>query len=176
MVASVFGFPASSSCRSEPVDSFPRVIEQTTAFSMADPLSVTASVLGVVGCAISSVQFLCTTIQDVKCLPATLKATENDLRLLESVLESVRNLVLENDSSGIILRPEIKLAAQNCTETCTSFQETLRHWTRRSKQDQMFWCDKWRIVLFGEKTLEAFKAQVHTNKSTLTFALTTSMA
>lgn len=143
---------------------------------MADPLSLTTSVIAILGTALQSVQFLYKTIQDVKSLPETLKATENDLRVLESVLQGMQRLVHENNFSDIILRPEVIAAARNCQETCTSFHKILNHWTRRSKEDQMFWRDKWRIVLFGEKTLEAFKAQVHTNKSTLTFAMTTSVA
>ena len=65
---------------------------------MADPLSVTASVVGITTAALQSVQCLARTIGDIKDVPDTIKSIRADLQAVEPILRNL-NEVLQGDRS-----------------------------------------------------------------------------
>ena len=140
-------------------------------FTMADPLSVTASVVGITTAALQSVQFLAKTIGDIKDVPDIVKSIRADLQAIEPVLRNL-NKALQGDDSQIVLSDQIKPAVENYDRACTTFKSLLDHWTRHSKE-RTFWIDRWRVGLFGQERIRSFKAQLSDYKGTLSVALST---
>ena len=66
-----------------------------------DPLSITASVVGITTAALQSAQFLVKTIDNVKDAPHTIKDISTDLRVVESVLQDL-NTKAQDGSLQII--------------------------------------------------------------------------
>lgn len=67
-----------------------------------EPLSITASVVGITTATLQSAQFLVKTIDNVKDAPGTIKDISADLRAIESVLQDLNTKV--QDGSLQIIR------------------------------------------------------------------------
>jgi hypothetical protein len=137
-----------------------------------DPLSITASVVGITTAALQSVQFLVKTIDNVKDAPATIKEISADLRAIETVLQDL-NVKRQDDSSQLIQSKQVGPAVENCDRACKAFQLQVEQWMKHSKEDKIFWISRWKIGLFGQEKIKTFKAQLNDCKSTLNVALTT---
>lgn len=139
---------------------------------MADPLSTTASVVGLATVALQSVQFLVQTIEGVKGAPDIVKYVGADLRVIKSTLQSLLRTV-QDDSSQVVLSEQVKDAIENCERACGTFRLQVEHWMERSTQDKMFWVDRWKVGLFGLERIKTFRGQLSDCKGTLSVALST---
>ncbi|KAL5313286.1 hypothetical protein ACEPPN_019019 [Leptodophora sp. 'Broadleaf-Isolate-01'] len=139
---------------------------------MADPLSITASVVGITTAALQSAQFLVKTIDNIKDAPGTIKDLSADLRVVESVLQEL-NANVQDHSLQIIRSSQIGPAVENCDRACKAFQSQVERWMKHSKEDKIFWISRWKIGLFGPDRIKTFKGQLNDCKSTLNIALTT---
>jgi hypothetical protein len=140
--------------------------------TMGDPLSITASVVGIATAALQSLQFLVQAIDGVNGAPDVVKSVSTDLRAIRPVLQTLLRAV-QDDSSQVVLSEHIKDAIENCQRACGTFQLRVEHWTERSTKDKMFWVDRWKVGLFGLERIKAFRGQLSDCKGTLTFALST---
>lgn len=137
-----------------------------------DPLSITASVVGITTAALQSAQFLVKTIDNVKDAPGIIKDISADLRAIESVLQDL-NKKVQDGSSQIIRSNQIGPAVENCDRACKAFQLQVDRWMKHSKEDKIFWISRWKIGLFGPDKIKTFKGQLSDCKSTLNVVLTT---
>ncbi|RYN76416.1 hypothetical protein AA0119_g13577 [Alternaria tenuissima] len=137
-----------------------------------DPLSITASVVGITTAALQSVQFLAKTIDNVKDAPDTVRSVGTDLQAVEPVLQNL-DKALQDGTSQIVLSNEIKYAVDNCDRACRSFQSQVEHWMKHSTEDKMFWMDRWKVGLFGLERIKTFRGQLSDCKGTLSMALST---
>ncbi|KAF2022976.1 hypothetical protein EK21DRAFT_105536 [Setomelanomma holmii] len=125
-----------------------------------DPLSITASIVGITMAALQSTQFLTKTIDNIRGAPATVTSISTDLRAVQPTLQSLAR-ASQDSSSPIILGEQIKHAVENCDIACRAFQT------------QMFWMVRWKVGLFGLERIKTFREQLGDCKSTLTVALST---
>jgi hypothetical protein len=139
---------------------------------MADGLSVAASVVGIATAALQSLQFLSTTIDNIKDVPDTIRNIKSDLQAVEPILRSL-NTAARNDGMQIVLSVEVKSAVANCDRACTDFQALLSRWMKHSSEEKTFWMDRWNVGLFGQERIKTFKGRLNDCKSTLTVALST---
>jgi len=137
-----------------------------------DPLSITASVVGITTAALQSAQFLVKTINNVKDVPYTIKEISIDLRAVESVLQDL-NAKAQDGSLQIIQISQIGPAVESCDRACKAFQSQIERWIKNSKEDKIFWISRWKIGLFGPDRIKTFKVQLNDCKGTLNIALTT---
>ena len=143
---------------------------------MSDPLSITASVIGITTAAIGSVKFLHTTISDIKDVPTALRNIRSDLQAVEPVLQKLRT-ELDREDSQMLLTDAIKGAVVNCNSACSTFKERLDHWIRHATKYKAFWAewtDRVRVGIFEQGTINVFKGRLNDCKSTLNMALSTS--
>ena len=143
---------------------------------MTDPLSITASVVGITTAAIGSVNFLYTTISDIKDVPTALGNIESDLRAVEPVLQKLLT-ELEREDSQMLLTDAMKGAVENCNSACSVFKERLDHWMRHATKYKTSWAertDRARVGIFEQGTMNIFKGRLNDCKSTLNIALSTS--
>jgi hypothetical protein len=139
---------------------------------MADGLSIAASVVGIAAAALQSIQFLATTIDNIKDVPDTIKNIKVDLDAVGPILRYLHT-ALQGDASQILLNDEIKFAIENCERACTAFRTSLDHWMRHSTENKTFWMDRWRVGLFGNERIKTFKGQLNDCKATISVALST---
>ena len=143
---------------------------------MSDPLSITASVVGITTAAIGSVKFLHTTIGDIKDVPNTLGNIRSDLEAVEPFLQKLR-AELESEESQVLLIDDIKGAVENCNSACSIFKNRLDHWIRHATKHKAFWAewtDRLRVGIFEQGTINVFKGRLNDCKSTLIVSLSTS--
>ena len=139
---------------------------------MADPLSITASIISVSGLAISSVQTLTKTIDAIKDSPDILKHIRSDLNAITPVLQKLEEAARE-DNRDKLLYEEIAPAVKNCERACTAFRLLLEHWTRHSNTKSGALADRWKVGMFGQERIQALRTQLSDCKGTLNVALST---
>lgn len=137
-----------------------------------DPLSITASVVGITTAALQSAHFLAKTIDNIKGAPSAVKDISADLRAVEPVLQNLKD-ALQDGSSQITLGDQIRPAVENCDRACKAFQSQVEHWLKHSKEDKLFWISRWKIGLFGQERIKTFKGQLSDCKGTLSVSLST---
>ena len=137
-----------------------------------DPLSITASIVSITTAAIQSVQFLTKTIDNIKEAPNTVKDINTDLRAVQPVLKNL-DKVLQDGSEQIVLSDQIGYAVENCDRACRAFQSQVERWMKHSKEDKLFWMDRWKVGLFGLQRIKTFRGQLSDCKGTLSVALST---
>jgi small nuclear ribonucleoprotein (snRNP)-like protein len=131
-----------------------------------------ASVVGIATAALQSVQFLHSTVNNIKGVPDAISGIKTDLQSIAPILSNL-DTVCKTDDTQIALKPEIKAAVSNCEKSCTEFTATIEHWMRHSTVDKAFWVNRWRVALFRQEKIAAFKGQLNGYKSTLNMALST---
>jgi hypothetical protein len=137
-----------------------------------DPLSITASIVGITTAALQSVRLLAKTIDNVKDVPVTVRSVSTDLQAVQPVLQNL-DKALQDGTSQIVLSDQIKHAVENCNRACKDFQSQVEHWLKHSTVDKMFWIDRWKIGLFGPERIKTFRGQLSDCKGTLSVALST---
>lgn len=143
---------------------------------MIDPVSITASVVGITTAAIGSVKFLYTTIGDIKDVPTALGNIRSDLQAVEPVLQKLR-IELESEDSQVLLIDDIKGAIENYNLACSTFQKNLDRWMRYATKHNAFWAEwtaRVKVGVFEQGTINVFKGRLNDCKSTLIVALGTS--
>ncbi|KAH7556747.1 hypothetical protein BM1_06181 [Bipolaris maydis] len=143
---------------------------------MADPLSMTASVLAVVTATIQSVQFVVTTIDNIESVPETVKEIRNELTALKLILQHLQQRPVsaaQNTAQGLLASPIITRSLENCEGACKRFGEWLNRTMRHSTEDKISKVDRSKIAIFGRRKIDAFRGQLDNYKATLQLALTT---
>jgi hypothetical protein len=143
---------------------------------MADPLSVTAGVVGITTFALQSVQQLTAFIESIRDAPEIITGIKEDLKAVESVLGSLGRALQNKDlpaeiQESLDQNANIKVAVENCSKECARFRATLGHWMRHSTETKTFWWDRVRAGYFGEKSTEAFLRRLGASKATVSVAL-----
>lgn len=139
---------------------------------MADPLSITASIISVTSAAVVSVQTLARMIDAIKGSPDILKDTRSDLDTVTYVLNQLEKAAREGDREKLLCK-QIEPAVKNCERACTTFQRELEHWTRHSSSKGGAMADRLKVSMFGQERMQALRAQLSDCKGTLNVALST---
>ncbi len=136
---------------------------------MADPLGVSASVVGIATAAIQSVHFIHTTTGDIKDVLTALRRIRSDLQALEGVLQKLF-AVVEGGNSETLSTGNIEAAIKDCNSACSKFQQKLVHWTGDGKQVEnvVKTSIDWHIRAKNDRCLQraAQRLQKHTKHST----------
>jgi hypothetical protein len=135
---------------------------------MSDPLSVTASVAGLVVLALQGVRLLVNEVNNIKEAPKSLENLQIDLA---SVQMSLKSLEYIDESQLRLLGEQIynqsATAIERCTSTCHDFHNDLQRWTRRSRDGKLSWRDKTNIAIFREQRIDVMSRQLQNCKLTL---------
>lgn len=142
---------------------------------MADPLSVTASIVSITAAALHSFSKLQDLIGKIKDAPSLVAAIKMDLENVDVIVSGLRNSLekptTDTESEHLFDDLRIQFAVKTCGEVCGRFESTLMHWIRHSKEDKMHWWDRIRAGYFGEEKIKAFTAELGTCKATVSLAL-----
>ncbi|KAF5597815.1 hypothetical protein FPCIR_3391 [Fusarium pseudocircinatum] len=123
---------------------------------MPDPVSITASILGI----IQGVAFLSSTIENIRSAPESIKNIQRQLQHLEPILTQLAYAVDQKQIDTDQFGAEVKSALDNCDQACTEFSTALGHWTRHLSEDETSVLDYTKIGLLRQGRIRLMKDQL----------------
>ena len=132
---------------------------------MADPLSITASVLAVATAAIVSIRSLSDTVKSFQNRNKTLRRLQDKLQDLATILDSLLQVVNADISVLTLLKGPI----DRCNEICSEFEQSMTKFQRKSKTGLLDWTK----LEFMRGDINDFIDTIEGYKSTITVGLGT---
>jgi hypothetical protein len=102
---------------------------------MADPLSITASILAITTAAVQSVKSLNDTVQRYKGRDRTLQRLQNELQDVLGILDSLKEAILAEASVSALLKGPVG----RCSEVCQEFKQSMLSFSEKSKTGFRDW-------------------------------------
>jgi hypothetical protein len=141
---------------------------------MADPLSITASVVAVAGLAYSSSKVLYELISTIRDAPSIFRDLNQDLTTLSHILTALRTKLPDRNAT----RGEAQLAClaaaeqtlQGCDLACRAFKEKIDGLTIHSQDGKRSFRDGLKLKFQG-KSIEDFRVKIISWKASLALAL-----
>ncbi|KAF5247371.1 hypothetical protein FANTH_6462 [Fusarium anthophilum] len=144
---------------------------------MSDPLSVTASVVGIVGALLHGSKRLYEFIESLQNVPKDIAALSTDLRAMYEILAHVTN-IQDRLSSHVDLCTSLKAPLENCLNIFDEFTALLQGFTQTSRNGtiqvrvwkQMAWAFKDKEIQLFRDTITTYKASLDMALSAMTFS------
>ena len=130
-----------------------------------DPLSITASVVGITTVAIQATKSLCETVQRFKDRNKTLRRLRNGLQDLLTILESLEQAAKTQSSILELLRGPIG----RCSQECHEFKNSLEAFDQKSEAGFRDWAK----MEFKRGDINEFIENIAGYKATISIALGT---
>lgn len=132
---------------------------------MADPLSITASVVGIIVPALHGTRLLKADLQQLSDAPKTIKRLTDDVQSVRITLELLRGLEeIDWNSLGQNVAEQSKATISSCTQACELFRADLRKWTRHSEDGKLTWLDRVNVGFFKKDQPKAMSEQLQSCK------------
>ncbi|KAK2693005.1 hypothetical protein QWA68_007117 [Fusarium oxysporum] len=149
---------------------------------MSDPLSVTASVVGIIGALLHGSKRLYEFIDALQNAPKDIAALSTDLRALYEILAHITN-VQDRLSSSPNLCASLKAPLENCLNIFNEFTTLLQGFTQTSRDGiiqvrvwkQMTWALKDKEVQLLRDTVTTYKMSLNIALNAMTFSTITSL-
>jgi Fungal N-terminal domain of STAND proteins len=128
---------------------------------MADPLSIAASVVGIIVPALHGTRLLLDDLERLKDAPKTVKRLIDDVRSVEGILRLLQG-VEEREwmSLGTTVVEESKTTVDSCKQACYLFKENLQQWTKHSQDGKLAWQDRANVGFFKKDQVKAMSEQL----------------
>jgi len=128
---------------------------------MADPLSIAASIVGIIVPALHGTRLLLVDLQQLNDAPKTIKRVTDDVQSVLSTLELLKG-VEEGDwkSLGQNVAAQSKATISSCTQACNLFRVDLQKWTRHSEDGKLTWLDRANVGFFKKDQAKAMSEQL----------------
>ncbi|MCJ1360714.1 MAG: hypothetical protein MMC33_010723, partial [Icmadophila ericetorum] len=128
---------------------------------MADPLSITASVVGIAIPALKATQLLLKDLQQLKDAPKTVKRLMEDVQSVNKELALLRGIAdTDWELLGAGVDEHAKTIFNSCTQACGLFQTNLQRWTRHSEDGKLAWLDRTSVGFFKQRQIKAMSEQL----------------
>ena len=132
---------------------------------MADPLSITASVMSITVPALHGVRLLLEDLQQLKEAPKTVKRLLEDVQSVDTSLKLLQGVEKrEWDLLGPSVLEKSKITISSCTQTCSLFRSNLQRWTRHSEGGKLAWQDRTSVGVFKQGQIKAMSEQLQNCK------------
>ncbi|KAH7406617.1 hypothetical protein DE146DRAFT_398656 [Phaeosphaeria sp. MPI-PUGE-AT-0046c] len=102
---------------------------------MADPLSITASIVAIATAAIQSVKSLNDTVSRYKGRDKTLQRLQNELEDVSGILDSLKEAILAEVSISTLLKGPVG----RCSEVCREFEQSMQSFGEKTKTGIRDW-------------------------------------
>ena len=132
---------------------------------MADPLSITASVVGVVVPALHVTRLLLEDLQQLKDAPKTVKRLGEDVQSVDTALKLLKGI--EEREWGLLgedVAKQSKTTISSSTQACNLFRVDLQKWTRHSEDGKLVWLDRANVGFFKKDQVKAMSEQLQSCK------------
>jgi hypothetical protein len=132
---------------------------------MADPLAITASVVGIVGPALHATRLLLEDLQQLKDAPKTIKRLVEDVRSVDSALELLQSVEKrEWNLLGAGVAEQAETTINSSMQACNIFRADLKKWTRHSEGGKLVWLDRANVGFFKKDQVKAMSEQLQSCK------------
>lgn len=132
---------------------------------MVDPLSITASVVGVVVPALHATRLLLEDLQQLKDAPKTVKRLAEDVHSVDAALELLRSI--EKREWGLLgtgVAEKAETTISSSTQACNIFRADLQKWTKHSEDGKLAWQDRANVGFFKKDQIKAMSEQLQSCK------------
>ena len=102
---------------------------------MADPLSITASLLAIITATVQSTKSLYETVKRFKDRNKTLRRLQDELVDLTKILDSLTHVITAEESMLILLQGPI----ERCSQVCREFEQSIESFGGKSKTGFRDW-------------------------------------
>ncbi|KAJ9216010.1 hypothetical protein DTO166G4_2254 [Paecilomyces variotii] len=133
---------------------------------MADPLSVTTSIIALAGFALQTSKTLYTLLDSFKSNRRSIRELREELESLQEVLESLKRLAAENEGD----LESLKLPLFRCGKICEEFAEVIEKCTSHSQESRTSFRD-WTKLQYKGDDITKFKVKLSEYKATISIAL-----
>ncbi|KAG9244695.1 hypothetical protein BJ878DRAFT_420809 [Calycina marina] len=132
---------------------------------MMDPLSISASIAGIIGPALHGTRLLLQDMQQLNDAPKTIKRLTDDVQSVHTTLELLKGVDEGNwKSLGQNIAAQSKATIISCTQACDLFRADLQHWTRHSEDGKLTWLDRANVGFFKKDQAKAMSDQLQNCK------------
>jgi hypothetical protein len=135
---------------------------------MADPLSVTASIIGITVPALHGIRLLLDDLQKIRDAPDVVKDLQDDIVSVDMALSSVQAVQNQEwETLGGTVEEEAKAAISACGRACARLRADLQCWTSHSPDGKPSWQDRANIGFFKQGRIRSILGQLQTCKITI---------
>jgi hypothetical protein len=132
--------------------------------TMADPLSISASVVSIIVPALHGTRLLLDDLQQLKDAPKTVKRLTDDVQSVHTTLELLRTVEGGWNSLGQSVAEQSKATISSSTQACNLFRSDLQKWTRHSEDGKLTWLDRANMGFFKKDQAKAMSEQLQSCK------------
>lgn len=132
---------------------------------MADPLSITASLLAVITATLQTTKSLCETVRSFRDRDKNLRRLQNELEDLVKILDSLAQITSAEKSVLELLQRPI----ERCSQLCLDFEKSMKTFSAKSKTGFRDWAK----MEFMKGDINEFIDTISDYKSTISIGLGT---
>lgn len=130
---------------------------------MADPLSISAGVVGIIVPALHASRLLLDDVRRIIDAPRALETLKTDLDSVELALTSLRAVKdADWELLGDSVAEQSKATIEGCTTACELFRTNLRLWTKHSDGKKLSWKDRANVGFLKQRQIKAMSSQLQT--------------
>jgi hypothetical protein len=132
---------------------------------MTDPLSITASVVGIIMPALHATRLLLDDLQQLKDAPKAVKRLVEDVYSVDTALELLKGI--EEREWGLLgadVAKQSKTTISSSTQACNLFRADLQKWTKHSEDGKLAWLDRANVGFFKKDQVKAMSEQLQNCK------------
>jgi hypothetical protein len=136
---------------------------------MADPLSVTASIVGLVVPALHGTRLLLNDLEALVQAPKAITRLKEEVKSLDLALGSLRNIDEgEWKTLGATVATQAKATIQSCTQAYDGFRVDVEKWTKHSTDGTLGLRDRAKVGFFKQKQVKGMSEQLQNSKLAIT--------
>jgi hypothetical protein len=130
---------------------------------MADPLSISAGVVGIIVPALHGSRLLLDDVRHIIDAPKALETLKTNLQSVELALTSLQAVKdAEWELLGDSVAEQSKATIKSCTTACKLFRTDLQRWTKHSDENGLSWKDRANVGFFKQRQIKAMSDQLQT--------------
>ncbi|KAF1816371.1 hypothetical protein P152DRAFT_428389 [Eremomyces bilateralis CBS 781.70] len=142
-----------------------------------DPLSITASTLGITTFAISSIVQLHNFIDNLAEAKDVVQDIASNLEGVQRPLAALEDLIISDAAMYTAAKVDLEKtgvveAVNNCGQACAKFTDNLKRWTKHSGGTQLSLRDRLSVGVWNREKFRTFRMQVQSCQTTVHFAVT----
>ncbi|RHZ63789.1 uncharacterized protein CDV56_108866 [Aspergillus thermomutatus] len=137
---------------------------------MADPLSITAGIVGIAVPALQGLRLLLHDLQSIRDAPETISNLKDNIRAIELALISLQAISEQEwESLGTTVADEAKATIATCTKACEIFRSNLQRWTGHSQDGngRLSRLDRAKVGIFKQGQIKSMCEQLQSCKITI---------
>ena len=145
---------------------------------MTDPLSVTASLIGISSFALSSIKELRDFINGLAEADNVVREIRSSLDNIQRPLSALEELKVQDEQTLAVAKENFEKvgvikAVDNCGNSCHEFTEKLQKWTKHSGPKKLSFGDRFVVGVWKSESINTFKDQLQRCQATAHFAVGT---